>query len=163
MRNLVGHVAREKLGERSHAFGDALDDPKLRRSGAERGEKRGQYPVRHFAGRIVEERSKTENVYISGGGLGTLWGRCFHIRPLKIAWRKCPWARNSKSSRRFRAGGFRMIWPQRGCWRPPPCCCRWRPTAATDISATNSTTSRSRITSTGDMWTWRLWPHWCCA
>src|ERR1700674_423178 len=87
VRNLVGQVAGEKLGERSHTLGDAFYDPKLRCSGANGREKGGQDPVRHFAGRVVEERSQAECVYISGGRLGTRWWGRLHIRVQKIAWR----------------------------------------------------------------------------
>src|SRR5208282_4791880 len=78
VRNLIRHVTGEKLGKRSHTLGDALDDAKLRRSGAERCQKSGQDPVRRFAGRVVEKRGQAENVYIAGGGLGTRWGRSIH-------------------------------------------------------------------------------------
>ena len=86
MRNFIGQIAREKLGKGSHTLGDAFDNPKLRCSGADRREEGGQHPVGHFAGRIVEERSQAECVYISGSRLGTWWGRGVHVRLLKIAW-----------------------------------------------------------------------------
>src|SRR5258708_122319 len=86
MRNFIGQIAREKLRKGSYTLGDTFDDSKLRCSGADRREESGQHPVRHFAGRVVEERSQAECVYISGGGLGKWWGRRVHVRLLKIAW-----------------------------------------------------------------------------
>src|SRR5271157_1354637 len=99
VRNLVGQVAREKLGKGRRTLGDAFDDPKLRGSGAERCEKGGQHPVRHFAGRVVEERGQAESVYISGSRFGKRWGRRVHVRLLKIAWVRRQTPRRKPTSR----------------------------------------------------------------
>ncbi len=77
-RNIVGQVSGKKLGKGSHAFGDAFDDAKLRGPGAERCEKSGQHPVRHFAGRVVEKRSQAEGIDIAGDRSGT-WRQCVHV------------------------------------------------------------------------------------
>ena len=67
-RNPVGQIAGEKLGERRDALGDAFDDAELRGPRAERGQERRQHPVRHLAGRVIEERGEAEGVDVARGG-----------------------------------------------------------------------------------------------
>ena len=66
---MIGQISGEQLGERCHAFGDAFDDAELRRSSSERSDERRQNPIRHFAGRVIEERGKAEGVDVARSGL----------------------------------------------------------------------------------------------